>query len=520
MNDPAYQRNTESPDHVFARIQSPSLPLPTRRLLSWLHARLKLPRPPAFFSSNWYLQQYPDVARSGQDPWAHFHLHGRHEGRFAAEDHVELWFDEVIFERVRQAYFRDRSSLQPLDRYYLEWLMARWYAFSERWEEVVEVLQDADFERERDKGSAFAHLPALLAADALCRSGRLEAAEQRLLWLEASYPGRADVALMRANVLRAAADDGSDCSAWLTHMNRWYARQGLLPLRLREGDGSPLDRLVAETGKRVEGPLVSVLMAACNAESTIDTALQSLLAQTYRNLEIIVVDDGSDDQTAAVVAAVAGQDARVRLLRPPHPGGPYVARNHALNQASGKFITVHDADDWSHPQKIERQVALMEKRPELMGCFSNWVRATPALVFGGWASPPSWLGWVHRNTSSLLCRRAVFNALGYWDELRCSSDLEFVQRVEAAWGARSLGYAMPELPLAFGRSEPGSLTRLPETHLMTALKGLRRDYDQACARWHASAKRVEDLYMPQSPRQRPFPVAEAMLPKRSTRQMD
>ena len=492
----------------------------TKRLLSRLHARLRLPRPPSFFSSDWYLAQYPDVAFSGLDPWAHFHLHGRYEGRFAAEDHVDLWFGEAIFERVRQAYLRDRSRLQPLDRDYLVWLMARWYAFSECWEEVIEVLQDADFERERDNGSAFAHLPALLAADALLRSGRLEAAEQRLQWLEATHPGQADVALLRANGLRAMADDAGGYSAWLMHMNRWYARHGLLPLRLREGDGPPLDRLVAETGKPVEGPLVSVLMAAYNAESTIGTALQSLLAQTYRNLEIIVVDDGSDDRTSAVVEVVAGQDARVRLLRPPRPGGPFVARNHALNEAAGEFITVHDADDWSHPRKIEQQVTLMKTRPRLKGCFSKWVRVTPELVFGGWNSSEFWLGWVHRNTSSLLCPREVFDTLGYWDETRCSADGEFALRIEAAWGADALGYATPELPLSFGRSEETSLTRLPDTHLITKLKGLRKDYEREYCHWHSSAKRLEDLYMPQSPRQRPFPVAEAMLPKRSTRQKD
>ena len=501
-------------------MKSPTLPLPTKRLLSWMHARLMFPRAPPFFAPHWYLQQYPDVARSGMNPWAHFHLHGRYEGRFAAGAHVDLWFDETIFEHVRQAYLSDRSRLKPLDREYLVWLMSRWYALNEHWEEAVAILQDADLDRHREKRSPFAHLPALLSADAFLRSGQLVAAERRVRWLEDNYPLRPDIALMRANILRPATGHATDFSAWLAHINRWYVGHGLLPMILREGDDPALDRLVGESGRPVDGPLVSVLMAAYNAESTIGTALESLLAQTYRNLEIIVVDDGSDDQTAAVIGAVAEKDPRVLLLRPLKPGGPYVARNHALNRATGEFITVHDADDWSHPQKIERQMSLLEQQSDLKGCFSNWVRATPDLVFGSWDSSESWLGWVHRNTSSLLCPREVFDVLGYWDETRCSSDGEFALRIEAAWGADALGYAMPQVPLAFGRAEATSLTRVADTHLLTKLKGLRKDYQRDYSRWHASANCVEDLYMPPAPRQRPFPVAEAMLPKRSTRQMD
>ncbi|MFW6341176.1 MAG: glycosyltransferase family 2 protein, partial [Wenzhouxiangella sp.] len=300
-------------------------------------------------------------------------------------------------------------------------------------------------------------------------------------------------------------------------LNAWYARYGLLPLQYPEGSKLNLDILSAAAGPSVDGPTVSVLMAAYNAQDTIGTALASLLAQTWANLDIIVVDDVSEDRTAAVVQAVAAQDARVRLLQADLPGGPYIARNHALNAARGEFITVHDADDWSHPQKIERQMAVMQQQPELKGCFSNWVRVTPELTFGGWNSPASWLGWVRCNTSSLLCRREVFDALGYWDELRCSCDAEFVQRIQAAWGTAALTYAESKAPLAFGRSDSGSLTQLPDTHLLTKIKGLRHDYHRAHAQWHAAAKSIKDLYMPQSPRQRPFPVADAMLPQRRSR---
>ena len=103
-------------------------------------------------------------------------------------------------------------------------------------------------------------------------------------------------------------------------------------------------------------------MAAFNAEGTIEQAISSVLAQSWTNLELIVVDDGSSDATAERIEQIAGKDERVRLLRTKRRGGPYAARNQALAAARGEFITLHDADDWSHPQKIELQVCALLDR--------------------------------------------------------------------------------------------------------------------------------------------------------------
>lgn len=103
-------------------------------------------------------------------------------------------------------------------------------------------------------------------------------------------------------------------------------------------------------------PLVSVLIPAYNARQTIAESLGSAQQQTYADIEIIVVDDGSTDDTANVVSQIGAQDHRITLIRQPN-AGVAVARNTALASSKGSLIAPLDSDDLWHPQKIERQVA-------------------------------------------------------------------------------------------------------------------------------------------------------------------
>ena len=112
-----------------------------------------------------------------------------------------------------------------------------------------------------------------------------------------------------------------------------------------------------------------------------------------------------------------------------------------------------------------------------------------------------------------MFRRSVFKQLGYWDEVRCNGDVEYIERVKAVWGALSVETVMTKVPLSFGRAHSASLTMQKETSILTALKGLRRDYRLAYEAWHRSAKSASDLYLSQSPKQRPFDIPKAMLPE-------
>jgi glycosyltransferase involved in cell wall biosynthesis len=110
-------------------------------------------------------------------------------------------------------------------------------------------------------------------------------------------------------------------------------------------------------------PLVSVMMPCFNAERTLPWALASLVSQTYRDWECLFVDDGSTDRSFEVVEALG--DSRIRPIRMGQNMGRGVARQAALDQASGELLCMLDADDWIYPTKIEHQVDAMLREPHL-----------------------------------------------------------------------------------------------------------------------------------------------------------
>lgn len=105
-------------------------------------------------------------------------------------------------------------------------------------------------------------------------------------------------------------------------------------------------------------PRTSVLMPAYNAVSTVKHALRSVLDQSDEDLEVIVVDDGSTDET--FLAALSLRDPRVRVFQIRENSGAAAARNHALRQAHGRYIAFLDADDLWLPGKLEAQIAAMQ----------------------------------------------------------------------------------------------------------------------------------------------------------------
>jgi glycosyltransferase involved in cell wall biosynthesis len=112
------------------------------------------------------------------------------------------------------------------------------------------------------------------------------------------------------------------------------------------------------------GPLVSILVPAFNAKATLADTLQSALASSHANLEVVLVDDGSTDGTAAIAESFARRDARLRLFRQRHRGVSG-ALNFGLTQIRGELVARLDADDLWHPTKLEKQVALLAADPAL-----------------------------------------------------------------------------------------------------------------------------------------------------------
>ena len=118
-------------------------------------------------------------------------------------------------------------------------------------------------------------------------------------------------------------------------------------------------------------PLISVIIPAYNAEAFITQTLESVLGQTYPNIEVLVVDDGSQDQTAAIIQGFVHRDSRVTLFQQSNQGVA-AARNLAIQKSRGAYISPIDADDIWYPQKLEKQVQCLATADASVGLVYAW----------------------------------------------------------------------------------------------------------------------------------------------------
>ena len=142
----------------------------------------------------------------------------------------------------------------------------------------------------------------------------------------------------------------------LHYLNKYLSAHGLR-IELASDEALPFfHRLPCNPPpNKVDGPLVTVIMPAHNAERTIELAVGSLLNQTWQNLQIIVVDDASTDATLQKAKDLAKRDLRVEVLTSPVNVGPYVCRNLGVLRTRGQWLALHDTDDWVCPDRIEQK---------------------------------------------------------------------------------------------------------------------------------------------------------------------
>ncbi len=128
----------------------------------------------------------------------------------------------------------------------------------------------------------------------------------------------------------------------------------------------------------VEQPTVSVLVAVYNAETTLERCLDSLLTQTYRQIEVLCVDDCSTDNSADLLRQYADRDSRIRVFRQKQNMGQAVGRNLALRHATGTFVTFLDSDDWMSADAIELAVGTFEQHPQTDCVLFDFLKVTPS----------------------------------------------------------------------------------------------------------------------------------------------
>lgn len=238
-------------------------------------------------------------------------------------------------------------------------------------------------------------------------------------------------------------------------------------------------------------PAVSILMPAWNAAATLPAALDSLLGQTYRDFELLVVDDGSSDDTPAILTAYAERDNRLRPLRIEH-GGIVAALQGGLAQARGRHVARMDADDICHPERLALQSQHLDEHPETGLVASRVTFGGNAEACGGFVRYIQW-------TNSLLDHAAI--SLGRFRESPLAHPSVMFRRelVERHGGYAhgpfpedyelwlrwlEAGVRMEKLPesLLTWNDPPGRLTRTHANYSDEAFTALRIRY---LARWLA-----------------------------------
>lgn len=226
-----------------------------------------------------------------------------------------------------------------------------------------------------------------------------------------------------------------DFAGQLTALNAALGGWGLSPLgSIDLSRPLTIDGLVGTEASAPDHdrPLVSVVMTTFNSEATVGYAIRSLLAQTWRRLEVIVVDDAGTDGTVEIVRGVAAEDGRVRILPQASNGGTYVCRNRGLEAAGGHYVLNQDSDDWAHPEKIARLVAAIEVAATV-AVFAQALRLSPNEGFqcrNGFVRPDG--------TSLMFEREQVLQTMGGYDEVRAGADGEFHRRMERAFGIHQI----------------------------------------------------------------------------------
>lgn len=294
---------------------------------------------------------------------------------------------------------------------------------------------------------------------------------------------RLDALIMKADLENhhgpsSFADEGE----WMKTFARLFQRDGLeVPSLLGMDTSEPFDRLACLPDVAItDGPLVSIIVTSWQPGEGLETAIRSLMNQSWRNLEILLVDDASPDSYLPLLNRVAALDPRIKLIRLEKNGGTYQARNHGLRAASGEFVTGQDSDDWSHPRRIEKQVKVLLRSRYRISTTSHALRCDPALIFNAPGTQAR-----RENASSLMFRRSeVLERVGFYDATRKGGDTEYMLRIRRVFGDKS--HRTLEHNLALIRQTRGSLStaEFKPGWRHPSRSAYRRSYEF----WHSTCK--------------------------------
>jgi glycosyltransferase involved in cell wall biosynthesis len=235
-----------------------------------------------------------------------------------------------------------------------------------------------------------------------------------------------------------------------------------------------------------KGPTVSIITPAYNASAFLSQTVASALAQTWCDFEVLIVDDGSSDDTLNIARSWERTDPRIRVFTRPHNGGPSAARNTAIAQARGEYFALLDSDDLWHPTFLENQLAVLRGRRAADVVTGNaynmggGLHGQPMNPLGSTCREISLLEILERENSIFIMsvlRRAVVDRIGGFDEtLPLNEDYDFWIRAAHA----GFVFIHNPVPLGHYRRRPDSMSA-NELHMVTGIMRVLRRARDLCA---------------------------------------
>jgi glycosyltransferase involved in cell wall biosynthesis len=251
-------------------------------------------------------------------------------------------------------------------------------------------------------------------------------------------------------------------------------------------------------------------MPVFRADASTDLAIQSALAQSYRNIEVIIVDDGSGDGFADRLGKWERADPRVKVVFNKPNSGAYTSRNIGYSLAKGEFITIFDGDDWQHPQKIQMLVAAATEQEDHRLVSAPWSRVDEDLMFHyrGWRG--AYVTPAH--VSTMFPVRVIRQHLGYWDTVRKAADTEFILRYQLLVNAKE-AHDVAKVPLTLSLVSSTNLSI--DDFRMGYRSPDRVAYRAAYEHWHTQVREGRHTgYLDFGSGERAFPAPSKFLPVR------
>lgn len=421
---------------------------------------IKLIEKSDLFDPDWYLKKYPDVAMSGIDPAYHFLKYGTLLSRDPGPEFSSSFYYDV------KGWVK-RQGMNPL----------------------LHLLTRKKLNLPKPDNI-------LWAANKVAEKGdynlAVKLAEENL-----PFDLHYTIELIKAN---AALHRGNE-KKWLSALNKYLVHFDVYPIELKGSDEQDLlSRFCCKKMASIDDEcLVSIIMPVWNSEESVYYAVQSILNQTWRNIELIIIDDCSTDETWKVLEKLQKTDSRINLIRNKVNVGPYVSKNKGLDNAGGRYVTGHDADDWAHPQRIEKHMELIRKNGSPRASLTHMVRVKPDGFFGhiGKITGFSFDGAARKaSISCMFEKQFLTEVLGYWDSVRFGADSEMIARAEKILGNefkifKQIGMICLDLET--------SLTNHPSHGIRSNNGGLsdsRKVYRDSWVEWHANELCIENAYLP------------------------